>query len=49
MRDLLEGGPGRIIRLTPSAYGSDIRSVVSQLPVVDITKQHSRAYRPWWT
>lgn len=40
MRDLLEGGPGRIIRLTPSAYGSDIRSVVSQLPVVDITKQH---------
>jgi hypothetical protein len=40
MRDLLEGGPGRIIRLNPTAYGSDIRSVISQLPVADITRQH---------
>ncbi|MGC8807872.1 MAG: portal protein [Thiomonas sp.] len=40
MRDLLEGGPGRIIRLNPSAYGSDVRAAITQLPVVDITRQH---------
>lgn len=40
LRDLLEGGPGRIIRLNPTAYGSDVRSVISQLPIVDVTRQH---------
>lgn len=40
MRDLLEGGPGRLVRLNPTAYGSDVRTVVQQLPVVDITRGH---------
>lgn len=40
MRDLENPNPGRLIRLKPSAYGTDIRSVVAQLPVADVTKQH---------
>ena len=40
MRDLKESGPGRLIRLTPEAYGTDVRTAVMQFPVVDITRQH---------
>jgi hypothetical protein len=40
MRDLTEGGPGRIIRLRPAAYGTDVRQAIHQLPVVDVTGGH---------
>jgi hypothetical protein len=40
MKDLTEGGPGRIIRLQPSAWGTDVRQAITQLPVMDITQQH---------
>lgn len=40
MKDLTDGGPGRIIRLKQSAAGQDVRSIVSQLAVVDITSGH---------
>jgi hypothetical protein len=38
MKDLTDPNPGRIIRLKPAAYGSDIRAAVMQLPVQDITR-----------
>lgn len=38
MKDLTDPNPGRIIRLKPSAYGTDIRAAVMQLPVQDITR-----------
>lgn len=37
-RDLESGGPGYAIRLRPEAYGSDVRTVIHQLPVQDITR-----------
>lgn len=40
MKDLTDGGPGRIIRLRPGAYGSDVRAAVHQLPVADVTQGH---------
>ena len=39
-KDLLDGGPGRIIRLRASSYGTDVRSVVSQLQMQDIARSH---------
>ena len=44
LRDIREGGPGRIIRLMPEAYGTDVRSAIQQIPVVDITRQHLLAF-----
>lgn len=38
MSDFERGGAGRLIRLKPSAYGTDLRSVFMQLPVQDITR-----------
>lgn len=38
MKDLTDPNPGRIIRLKPAAYGTDIRAAVMQLPVQDITR-----------
>lgn len=38
MKDLTDPNPGRIIRLKPSAYGTDIKAAVMQLPVQDITR-----------
>lgn len=38
MQDLQGPSPGRLVRLRPSAYGSDTKMVASQLPVVDITR-----------
>ena len=35
-----EGGPGRIIRLKPSAYGTPLDSVFKQLQVMDITRSN---------
>ncbi len=40
MKDLHDGGPGKEIRLKPGAYGTDVRTVVAQLNVVDITRSH---------
>lgn len=40
MKDLTDGGPGRIIRLSPSAYGTDVRTAVTQLQVMDVTQRH---------
>lgn len=40
LQDLMKPGPGKIIRLKKSAYGTDVRNVISQLPVADVTKGH---------
>ena len=41
-KDLDYPGPGGYIRLRPSAYGQDVRSVITQLPVTDVTQNHIR-------
>ena len=38
LKDLLDGGPGKLIRVNPAAYGTDVRSAISQLPVTDVTR-----------
>lgn len=40
MKDMTDPNPGRLIRLKPSAYGTDVRLAVQQLQVADITKTH---------
>lgn len=40
MKDLMDGGPGRLIRAKPSFYGQDMRTAVHQLQVSDVTQQH---------
>lgn len=40
MKDLQSKSPGKLIRLKPTAYGQDVRSVISQLPVSDVTTQN---------
>ena len=40
MKDFMNNKPGKMVRLKPSAYGSDPNSVYSQLNVVDVTNQH---------
>lgn len=40
VRDLLEGGPGKVIRVLPAAFGTDVRTAVSPLPIIDITRGH---------
>ncbi len=40
MKDFNSDEPGRMIRLKPSAYGSDVRTVLQQLPVTDVTRAH---------
>lgn len=40
MQDFKTPGPGRIIRLKKSAYGQDVRTILQQLPVQDVTGQH---------
>lgn len=42
MQDLKQNGPGKIIRLKPSAYGLDVSKVIQQLQVQDVTQQHVR-------
>ena len=39
-KDLDDPLPGKRIRLRPSAYGSDIRTLIQQFPVVDVTRAH---------
>lgn len=40
IRDLEEPGPGKLIRLKPAAYGSDVRTLVQQFQVQDITRSN---------
>ncbi|MCF6237459.1 MAG: hypothetical protein L3J79_01365 [Candidatus Marinimicrobia bacterium] len=40
MMDLKNPLPGNLIRLKPAAYGSDTRTVMSQLETRDVTKNH---------
>jgi hypothetical protein len=40
VRDLEEPGPGKMIRLKPAAYGQDVRTMLSQFQVQDITRSN---------
>lgn len=40
MQDLKNPGPGKIIRLKRQAYGQDVRTLLQQLPVQDVTGSH---------
>jgi hypothetical protein len=40
MQDLKQNGPGKIIRLKPAAYGMDVRTIIHQLQVSDVTRSH---------
>lgn len=40
MKDLENPNPGKLLRLKPTAIGRDVRTVVSQLPVGDVTRTH---------
>lgn len=42
LKDLDFPGPGGYVRLRPSAYGTDVSSVLQQLPINDVTAQHVR-------
>lgn len=42
MQDLKGNQPGKLIRLKPSAYGVDVRTVIQQLQVSDVTQGHVR-------
>lgn len=44
IQDLKRPGPGKLIRLKRSAYGSDVRQAVQQLGVVDVTSNHPRDF-----
>lgn len=39
-KDLLRREPGKMVRLKPTAYGTDVRAAISQLPVNDVTMQN---------
>lgn len=39
-KDAEQAGPGFLWRLRPEAYGTDVRSMVHQIPVQDMTKGH---------
>jgi hypothetical protein len=40
IRDLEEPGPGKMIRLKPAAYGQDLRTMMQQFQVQDITRSN---------
>jgi len=42
IKDITKAGAGKLIRLKESAYGTDVRSVIQQLPVTDLTQGHVR-------
>jgi|7_EtaG_2_1085326.scaffolds.fasta_scaffold00087_23 hypothetical protein len=42
MKDMLDPAAGKLIRLKPSAYGTDLKSVAQQFQVTDVTQQHLR-------
>ena len=39
-QDLKHPGPGKYIRLKRSAYGQDVRTILQQLPMSDVTRGH---------
>ena len=39
-KDLRDTKAGKMVRLRASAYGTDVRTVVTQFPVQDVTRQH---------
>jgi hypothetical protein len=41
-KDLLSNEPGLKIRLRDTAYGTDVRTAIQQLPVVDVTQNYTR-------
>jgi hypothetical protein len=43
--DFKKKGPGRIFRLNPSYSGTDVRTVLAQLPVADVTQQNIQDLR----
>lgn len=40
MKDMMSNEPGKLIRMKPAAYGQDIRQMIQQFPVQDITRAH---------
>ena len=40
LKDAEDGGPGKLIKLRPSAFGQDVRTMWAQIPVVDVTRGH---------
>ena len=40
VKDLTRPGAGKLIRLKEAAYGTDVRSAITQLPVQDVTSNH---------
>ena len=40
MKDVENPSPGKAIRLKPEAFGKDVRTAISQLQVMDITRTH---------
>jgi hypothetical protein len=40
VRDMEDPEPGRLIRLKPAAYGQDVRTLMTQFPVQDITRSN---------
>ncbi len=42
-KDVMDPEPGKLIRLRPEAYGTDVRTAIAQFPVVDVTSGHLRS------
>ncbi len=40
MKDIMDPNPGKLIRLKEEMYGRDVRSAISQLPVLNYTQAH---------
>lgn len=39
-RDMEQPGPGKLIRLKPAAYGQDVRTLINQFNVADVTRSN---------
>lgn len=46
-KDLENPREGKLIRLKPGAYGRDVRSVITQFPVQDMTRGHINDMQLW--
>lgn len=46
-KDLENPREGKLIRLKPAAYGRDVRSALTQLPVADMTRGHINDMQIW--
>ena len=42
MQDVMNPLPGGVWRVKPEAYGQDVRTMMSQVPVTDVTQSHLR-------